>query len=96
MAICHALKSEVAYEMNEMSVAQSLLDDAMVSIEGIGRLARCSGSNLSGSRPPGIRQGRLARRFDRACPCGYRGARAQHATPSAPYVRRTHSCLDPQ
>lgn len=33
-AICQALKSEVAYEMNEMSVAQSLLDDAMVSIEG--------------------------------------------------------------
>lgn len=32
-AICQALKSEVAYEMNEISVAQSLLDDAWVSIE---------------------------------------------------------------
>ena len=33
-AICQALKSEVAYEMNELSAAQTLLDSAMVSIEG--------------------------------------------------------------
>lgn len=33
-AICKALKSEVAYEMNELSEAQSLLDGAMASIEG--------------------------------------------------------------
>ena len=32
-AICQALKSEVYYEMNEMGVAQSLLDDALTSIE---------------------------------------------------------------
>ena len=32
-AICQALKSEVYYEMNEMQVAQSLLDDALSSIE---------------------------------------------------------------
>lgn len=32
-AICQALKSEVAYEMNELRAAQSLLDAAMVSIE---------------------------------------------------------------
>lgn len=32
-AICQALKSEVYYEMNEMGVAQGLLDDAVVSIE---------------------------------------------------------------
>ena len=32
-AICQALKSEVYYEMNEMGVAQSLLDDAFTSIE---------------------------------------------------------------
>ena len=37
-AICQALKSEVYYEMNEMRVAQSLLDDALSSIEH-GRLA---------------------------------------------------------
>ena len=32
-AICQALKSEVYYEMNEMGVAQSLLADALTSIE---------------------------------------------------------------
>jgi LuxR family maltose regulon positive regulatory protein len=32
-AICQALKSEVYYEMNEVGVAQSLLDDALTSIE---------------------------------------------------------------
>ena len=32
-AICQALKSEVYHEMNEMGVAQSLLDDALTSIE---------------------------------------------------------------
>ena len=32
-AICHALKSEVAYEMNELNTAQSLLDEAVSTIE---------------------------------------------------------------
>ena len=32
-AICQALKAEVYYEMNEIGVAQSLLDDAVPSIE---------------------------------------------------------------
>lgn len=32
-AICQALKSEVYYEMNYLGVAQSLLDDALTSIE---------------------------------------------------------------
>jgi ATP/maltotriose-dependent transcriptional regulator MalT len=32
-AICQALKSEVHFEMNEMGVAQSLLDEALKSIE---------------------------------------------------------------
>lgn len=32
-AICQALKSEVAYEMNELNTAQSLLDEAVSTIE---------------------------------------------------------------
>lgn len=33
LSICQALKSEVYYEMNEIEVAQSLLDDALTNIE---------------------------------------------------------------
>ena len=83
MSVCRALRSEVAYEMNDIETSRALLDDALASVEGEGLLVRRPCVRLSGQHAPCLSWIRLAGRPVCARSSGTNGRRPGDAAPSA-------------
>ena len=96
IAVCQALRSEVAYEMNDVLGAQRRLDAAIASVDSEDAWIDVLAAAYRVSTRNRLCSGRSSRCSFRPRPCRAHGDRARNAAPETSDARRTHSRVDAQ